>query len=177
MKIAVEQLCNTPLTGSYTSSKWYGGSLIQQRTGSNSYDNFIGPLSVAMARPMEESTPIAMFYPHVQTFSSTIDWVFLTENTAVAAATRRIFLYEYNKITSEYNWKGFITITLPTATAHTTRAFRMLRYLHTTGTVGVSGTAVTGTSTQFSTERIGVGSRIGLLGHIFFLILINLKRD
>jgi hypothetical protein len=161
MKIAVEQLCNTPLTGSYTSSKWYGGSLIQQRTGSNSFDNFIGPLSVAMARPMEESTPIAMFYPHVQTFSDTIDWVFLTENTAVAVATRRIFLYEYNKITSEYNWKGFITITLPTATAHTTRAFRMLRYLHTTGTVGVSGTAVTGTSTQFSAERIGVGSRIG----------------
>jgi hypothetical protein len=161
MKIAVEQLCNTPLTGSYTSNKWYGGSLIQQRTGSNSFDNFIGPLSVGLARPMEESTPIAMFYPHVQTFSSTIDWVFLTENTAVAVATRRIFLYEYNKITSEYNWKGFITITLPTATAHTTRAFRMLRYLHTTGTVGVSGTAVTGTSTQFSTERIGVGSRIG----------------
>ena len=161
MKIAIEQLCNTPFTGSYTSSKWSGGSLIQQRTGSNSYDNYIGPISIGMARPMEESTAVAMFYPHVQTFNSTLDWVFLIENSAAASAARRIFAYEYNKITSEYNWKGFVTVNLSTATAHTIRAFRMLRYLHTTGTVAVSGTAVTGTSTQFVTERIAAGSRIG----------------
>lgn len=161
MKIAIEELCNTPFTGSYTSSAWSGGSLIQQRTGSNSYDNYIGPISIGMARPLEESTGVAMFYPHVQTFSSTIDWVFMIENSVAASATRRIFLYEYNKITSEYNWKGFINATLPTATAHTIRAFRMLRYLYSTGTVAVSGTGVTGTSTQFSTERLAVGSRIG----------------
>jgi len=65
-----------------------------------------------MARPMEQSTAIAGFYPHVITFSDTIDWCFLAENST-AAATRKIIMYEYNKETSEFNWKGFCTLTYP----------------------------------------------------------------
>ncbi len=104
---------------------------------------------------------IPMMYPHVITYSSTVDWVFMVENTAVAVAVRRISMYEYNKTTSVYTWKGFILATLTSATAHTLRGFRALRYLHTTGTVQVTGTAVTGTSTLFQGERIAVGARIG----------------
>ncbi len=100
-------------------------------------------------------------YPHALTFSATIDWVFLIENSAAAVATRRIFMYEFNKSTSVYTWKGFFVATLTSATAHTLRGFRALRYLHTTGTVEVSGTAVTGTGTNFVDEGIAVGARIG----------------
>ena len=162
-KIAVEQLASVTSTpiASYDKAKWSLGTLIRQMSGVSPEQNYIGPNPIALARPMEESTAIPLLYPHAVTFSSTIDWVFAPENSGAASATRRIVCYEYNKVTSTYNYKGFITMTLQTATAHTIRGFRMARYLHTTGTVGVSGTAVTGSSTQFSTERIGAGARIG----------------
>lgn len=162
-KIAVEKLASetSVAIASYDKAKWSLGSLIRQMSGVSPEQNYIGPNPVALARPMEESTPIPLLFPHAITFSSTIDWVFAPENSGVASATRRIVAYEYNKLTCQYNYKGFITMTLQTATTHTIRGFRMARYQHTTGTVAVSGTAVTGTSTQFSTERIGVGARIG----------------
>ncbi len=102
-----------------------------------------------------------MMYPHVLTFSSTVDWVFLIENSTNAVAERRIFLHEYNKTTSTYTWTGYITATLNTSTAHTIRGFRALRYLHTTGQASASGTAVTGYSTTWLDEGIAVGARIG----------------
>jgi hypothetical protein len=138
-----------------------------QRSGPNPEDNFVGPLPVAIARPMEESTPVAMVFPHAIQFSSTIDWVFLIENGV--AATKRIFLYEYNKSLATYNWKGFITATTPSGT-NVNRGFRALRYLYTTGTVAVAapvsifatGTvtvtiagAVTGVGTTFAATHIG----------------------
>lgn len=159
---AVEVLATSSSTsGSYDSTKWNLGSLIRQKTGVNPEDNYIGPYPVSFARPGEESTAIVGMFPHVIDWSSTYSWVFLVENIATATSARRIILYEYNKIQNTFNWKGFITMTLPTSTAHTQRGLRVNRYLHTTGTVEVSGTTVTGTSTQFTSEKIGVGARIG----------------
>ncbi len=137
----------TPIA-SYDSTKTNLGTLMIQKSGVNPEDNFVGPLPVAVARPMEESTGVAMLYPHAITFSTTIDWVFLIENTAAAA--KRIFLYEYNKSTAAYNWKGFITATTPSAT-NICRGFRALRYLHTTGTVAVAAPA-----SVFSTGTVTV---------------------
>lgn len=164
MKIAVEKLASegsTTPVASYDSSKWNLGTLIKRYSGVNAEDNYIGPARVALARPMEESTAIAIMFPHAITVSPTIDWVFAAENSVAASAARRIIAYEYNKTTNQYSWKGFITMTLKTATAHTIRGFCMARYLHTTGTVAVSGTGVTGTSTAFQSERVAVGARIG----------------
>lgn len=149
----------TPIS-SYDQTKTNLGTLIKQYTGALSTDKFAGPAKIGMARPMEQSTAIPGIYPHVITFSPTIDWVFLADNST-AAATRRVVLYEYNKTDSTFNWKGFITLTYPTATAHTIRGFRVSRELYTSGTIGVSGTAVTGSSTTWSTDRMSVGSRIG----------------
>lgn len=162
-KIAAEALAtiaSTPIA-SYDKTKWNLGTIIRRMTGVSPEQNYIGPNPVALARPMEESTPIALLYPHAITISPTIDWVFAPENSVAASAARRIVLYEYNKVTAAYNYKGFITMTLQTATAHTIRGFRVARYLHNAGTVAVSGTAVTGTSTLFSTDRIALGARIG----------------
>lgn len=163
MKIAVEKLAyeDTTLISTYDPSKWNTGSLIKQKIGLNPTDNYISCIPVGASNAMEESVSIPIFYPHVITISSTIDWVFLIENLATASALRRCVFYEYNKVSNTYVWKGFITLTLPTATAHTIRGFRVARYLHTTGTVDVSGTTVTGSGTQFQTERLAVGARIG----------------
>ncbi|MEK7153549.1 MAG: hypothetical protein AAB834_06370, partial [Patescibacteria group bacterium] len=89
-----------------------------------------------------------------------LDWIFLADNAA-AAATRRINAYTFNRRTAVWTWKGFVTVTFPTATVYTIRGMRMTYDLETTGTVGVSGTAVTGSSTQFSARKVCVGNRIG----------------
>ncbi len=151
---------STTAISSYDQTKTNLGTLIKQYTGALSTDKFAGPAKIGMARPMEQSTAIPGIYPHVIPFSSTIDWVFLADN-ASAAATRRIILYEYNKETSIFNWKGFITLTYPTATTHTIKGFRVSRELYTTGTVGVSGTAVTGSGASWLTDRMSIGCRIG----------------
>lgn len=145
---------------SYDATKTNLGSLIQQRTGALDTDKFAGPMPIGLARPMEASTSIAAVYPHVIEVDSDTHWVFLADN-ATAAATRRIVKYTYTISTGVFNWDGFITLTFPTATVHTIRGFRMTRDFYTTGTAAVSGTAVTGSGTSWSSSRIAVGSRIG----------------
>lgn len=164
-KIAVEQTFGSLNTyalpgGSYDSTKLGLGPLMIQKSGANDGESYVGPFPVALARPMEQSTQIPGIFPWAMQWSSTIDWVFLADN-ATAAATRRIVLYEYNRTTNAFSWKGFITLTYPTATNHTIRALRMTYDLHTTGTVSVSGTAVTGSSTNWSSDGACVGNRIG----------------
>lgn len=161
-KRAVEHMFSgltTPYT-SYDATKTNLGTLIQQRTGSNAIDKYAGPMPIGLARPMEASTSIAVAYPHVVAYSPTTHWVFLAENST-AAATRRIVMYTYDVPTSTFTWNGFITLTFPVATVHTIRGFRISRELYTTGTVGVSGTSVTGSGTDWSDSRLCVGSRIG----------------
>ena len=80
----------TTSIGTYDSTKTNLGSLIVQRSGQNPEDNFVGPMPVAVARPMEESTGLAMMFPHVITYSSTIDWVFLIQNTVMLL---KVFFY------------------------------------------------------------------------------------
>jgi len=118
-----------------------------------------GTIVAGTAYVVVSNTP--MMYPHVLTYDSTTDWVFLIQNSTAASAVRSIFLYEFNKKTSIYAWKGFINVTFATSTAHTLRGFRVLRYLHTTGTVSVSNTSVTGVGTKFQDEGVAIGARIG----------------
>lgn len=157
----------TPIA-SYDSTKTNLGTLMVQKTGLTPQDNFVGPLPVAVTRPMEESTPVAMMFPHVITFSTTVDWVFMLENSVTAA--KRIFLYEYDKVNSIYTRNGFITATTPFAT-NVNRGFRALRYLHTTGTVAVAAPVsfyAAGTSVALAVTGIvtGVGTTftVGMVG-------------
>lgn len=162
-KLAVEHLFTgtTQDISSYDSTKTLLGTLIKQRTGAAATDKVVGPMPIAVARPMEQSTANAVAYPYVINWSSRYDWVFLAD-ISTAALTRRIYFYEYDKTTFEFNWKGFITLNFSAITGNKTiRGFRVTRNTHTSGTVSVSGTAVTGSSTAFQTDRIAVGARIG----------------
>lgn len=120
----------------------------------------VGPIPVKVARPMQESTAFQCAFPSVIAWSPTVDWVFLAEGSS-AGATRRLMLYEFNRSTDAFTWKGYITLTFPTATNHTIRGFAMTYDIYTTGTVSVSGTSVTGSGTSWSSNRISAGSRIG----------------
>jgi hypothetical protein len=142
----------------YDATKWNLGPQIRQYTGALATDKYIGPIKPALARPVDESTGIPPGMIDSVQWSDSIVWLFGIES--VVGATKRITAYSYNKTTSVYSWKGFITFSVTNAT-NVQRGFRMTYYTHTTGTVAVSGTAVTGTSTQFQTQRIAVGARIG----------------
>ncbi len=89
------------------------------------------------------------------------DWVFLAD-IATAATTRRISCFVYDRITSLFTWRGFITITYPTGGGvQTIRGMRVVYDTYTTGTAEVSGATVTGSGTTWSADRIAIGSRIG----------------
>lgn len=103
---------------------------------------------------------IASSTPFVIDMNYNVDWVFLAD-IATAAATRRITCFEYRRGSSTFTWKGFITMTYPTATNHTIAGMRAPYAKYSTGTVAVSGATVTGTSTTWTTDRINIGSRIG----------------
>ena len=162
MKIAVEHQFSgtTQSINSYDSTKTLLGSLIQQKTGATDIDKFVGPMPIAVARPMEAATAIACAFPSVIAWSSTKHWVFMAENAAAAVA-RRIVAYEYDIPTNTFTYIGFITLNFTLAGNKTITGFRAVRTTHTAGTVGVSGTAVTGSGTGFQSERIAVGARIG----------------
>ena len=161
-KSAVEHLFtgDTVAYTAYDSTKTVLGKFIQQKTGAGAADKFAGPSPIILGRPSEASTAIAVAYPHVIEISSQYNWIFLAENST-AAATRRIVRYTHDKINGTLTWNGFITLTYPTATNHTIRALRVIREVYSTGTVAVSGTAVTGTTTAWTTQKIAVGARIG----------------
>ncbi|MDD5165173.1 MAG: hypothetical protein PHG25_01365 [Candidatus Pacebacteria bacterium] len=148
---------------SYDSTKLGLGNLIYQQSGSGEA-GYAGPVPTTVARPMEQTTTIASQFPWAMQWQNNaageLDWIFLAD-LSTAAATRRINAYTFNRRSAVWNWQGFVTVTFPTATAYTIRGFRMAYDLEITGTVSVSGTAVSGTSTLFSTNKVCVGNRIG----------------
>lgn len=166
MRLSKEQLVTTPTTLNYLSesaydyTKWNLGKGLIYNNGATAVDKYISP-SFQAIRPMEESTAFAALYSFAYNLSSTTAYVFGVENSTGATATRRVHLWEINRKTDARTWKGFITLTLATATAHTCRDFKIDVKNETTGTVSVSGTAVTGTSTLFATNKVAVGARIG----------------
>ena len=81
----------TPIAA-YDSTKLNYGTLVRQyNLGANPEDKFAGPIPNMVARPMEQSTPFAVAYPHAVAFSADVTQWFYIENTA-ASPTRRIML-------------------------------------------------------------------------------------
>lgn len=163
-KVAVEHVFSgttQKYSVGYDEEKTLLGKHIHQYTGATALDKFAGPLSLAFARPMEASTQIPVAYPYPVSIENNIHWIFFADNNT-AAATRRIVLYEFNETLQTLTWKGFITLTYPSATNHTIRGLAVSRHLHTTGTVTCSGTTdVSGSGTDFVTSRMAAGARIG----------------
>jgi hypothetical protein len=140
-----------------------GPLMLQEGNAGNG--SFAGPFSISMSRPMEASVAIPYTFPTALRWSESAtsqwDWVFMAD-AATAANTRRLGMYRFNRLTGVTTYDGFITVTFPgTAEAKTIRGLRADYVLETTGTVAVSGTALTGVGTQFQANRVSVGNRIG----------------
>lgn len=163
MKAAVEHIF-TGLTGSissYTSSLTSIGPLIRQYSGSIDTSNYIGPRTTLYTSLPEVST-FNTSYPHVYKWSDRYYWIF-TADIATAAVTRRVVLYQYDKYNESVTYVGNVLLNFTTtAGAKTSRALRGLVYEHTTGSVQCPNTTfITGSGTQFVTEGLAVGARIG----------------
>lgn len=165
MKAAIEQIFNGSLAqvaigGAYDATKINRGKHTGQfNLGAGDTDKFIGPAPLGVANFGESSLAITSNSVHPVKISDDLYWLFGPDGAA-AAATRRVQLWTWQPSTNTYNFIGAVTLTFPTATTHTVRGFRALLENYTTGTVGVSGTAVTGTGTVWGTG-LSVGSRIG----------------
>lgn len=150
--------------GTYDQDKLGLGPNFGQFNGGTPEAKFAGPLPIVLGRPFEAATSIVVSFPRPYRWGNTTtvrkNWVFLPENSA-AAATRRVVAYEHDLITNVFTWKGFVTLTFPTATAHAVRGFAVDMRKETTGTVSASGTAVTGVGTSWLTNKCCVGNRIG----------------
>ena len=164
MKVAVEQVFNGTLTqqaigAAYDATKINCGKHTGQfNLGSGDTDKFIGPAPVGVANFGESSLAIPSPFVHPIKITDDLFWIFGAD-AATAATTRRVQLWTWVPSTNTYTFIGAITLTLHTGTAYTVRGIRAILENYTTGTVSVSGTAVTGSGTDFTTQC--VGSRIG----------------
>jgi hypothetical protein len=166
MKVAFEQIFNGSLDqvaigGAYDATKINRGKHTGQfNLGANAIDKFVGPAPVGVANFGQSSLAIPSQFVHPVKITDDLFWIFGAD-VASAGATRRVQLWTFVPSTNTYTFIGAITCTFPTATAHTVRGIRVILENYTTGTVGVSGTAVTGSGTTWNTDRLSVGSRIG----------------
>jgi hypothetical protein len=148
--------------GGYDSTKTLLSSLLRQATGANPEDKYIGPDPSAIVN-IPEVFVGSQYMPHVYKWSDNIYWIFAGTN-AGAATTRTITLTEFDSSAFTLTYKGYITMSGTTVTGNKNiRSLRAMVYKHTSGTVSTSGssTTITGSSTQFTTDRIAVGARIG----------------
>ena len=165
-KAAVEQFMTGnsvrfPFTdmSTYDSTKHNLGPIMFQGTDSwSGSETFIGPAPIVVGRPLETTIATAAGFPHAVRVSAT-KWYVVFADISTAATLRKFLLYEYNLTSNTLTYIGAISFTFPTAA--TIKGIRLQRSLHTTGTVAVSGTTVTGTGTDWLTRRVNAGSRIG----------------
>jgi hypothetical protein len=122
-------------------------------------DKFIGPAPLGVANLAESSLAIVSAFVCPIKINDDLFWIFGPDGSS-AGATRRVQLWTFVPSTNTYTFVGAVNLTFPTATNHTVRGFRAILENYTTGTVAVSGAAVTGTGSAWATG-LSVGSRIG----------------
>lgn len=167
MKTAVELDMSTPsvrfpLTdaNNYDPTKHNFGPVFFQGTDSwtGASKPFIGPSPIQVARPVESTIATAVGFPHAVQIGA-VEYAVVLADISTAATLRKFLLYIYRADLGTMTYRGAISYTYPTAA--TIRGIRLQRSVHTTGTVAVSGTTVTGTGTDWLTRRVNAGSRIG----------------
>lgn len=162
-KLAIEHefTGSTALISAYDSTKTCLGTLIKQATGATTSDKWVGPMELLVARPMEVNGGTASNHIHVLEWSTRYNWIFIGDGST-AALTRKINFFTHDKTSHTLSYNGAIILNFVTNTGN--KAMRGVRAeitRHTTGTIAVSGTSVTGSGTSFVTSRIAAGSRIG----------------
>ena len=143
----------------YDSTKHNLGPVMFQGTDSwTGTKTFIGPAPIQVGRPVETAIATAAGFPHAVQIGA-VEYAVVLADISTAATLRKFLLYIYRTDLGTLTYRGAISFTFPTAA--TIRGIRLQRSVTTTGTVTCSGTAVTGTGTDWFTKRFSGGCRIG----------------
>ena len=154
--LALSGLATYTYPGGYDSTKLGLGPLMMQSSA-----GWVGPLPAAWCGVQDiiAANGFGGWVSAMQ-WSSTVDWIFVSG--IGGGATYTAYLLTYDRSIGALQYRGQITVNPPNAAGnYTPRAMQHAMVLHTAGTVSTSGTAVTGTSTSWQTDRACVGNRIG----------------
>lgn len=147
----------TTLISDYDSSKISMGTLMTQKTDYNGQKH-VGPGYTSNR-----------IFDFIGYYCYALDVIEIDENTdgiftiqgITTGNAKNIVFFTFNRSKCEFTFKGHVQINFPQAGNYTIRDFNVIRYLYTTGTVSTSGSTVTGTGTQWVTDRLASGARIG----------------
>jgi uncharacterized delta-60 repeat protein len=145
----------------YDSTKTVLGPDIYQFSASNTYDYYIGPNTTAFRDITQDSGVSNWGDLDVITYSGNTQWIFVLKGFAATTTTIDIGMYEFNKINFNYNYIGSVSCTATDTSNRSNQGIKANLDYYTGGTVEVSGTSVTGTSTDWISNRIPIGARIG----------------
>jgi hypothetical protein len=154
----------------YNSTKLNLGHLMQKETDSTG-KIYVSPIEPKFIRGREiiAVTPFSSNQTNFNTlgtlkYDADTMWCFATrgESNTTGAQTRRIFFFIYKKSTNEIiNTYQSINVSFNPNTFHQCYSIQPTLDLHTTGSVEVFGTLVTGSGTSWQTDGACVGNRIG----------------
>jgi hypothetical protein len=144
----------------YDENKLNFSKNFKQYTTGNPTEKGVGTKKIGLARPLETgSVGISTSFPYVIDIDENLQYVFSVE--IAAGVNRRILKHTFNKNTSEYNWDGYIQVTMPVTGNITPRGLEVIYDVYNSGTVEVNGTSVSGSGTNWVSDNLCVGSRIG----------------
>jgi uncharacterized delta-60 repeat protein len=148
----------------YDSTKTVLGLQIYKFSASNTYDYYIGPNTTTF-RDITQDTGGAYWADMAAvTYNSTTQWIFVLRYATAAGSTINtsdIAMYEFNRINYTYSYVGSVSCTNANTANQLPYGISANLSYYTAGTIQVSGTSVTGTSTDWISNRIPIGARIG----------------
>jgi hypothetical protein len=161
----------------YDPTKLGLGPLMMQANDAGNEGKWVGPTPTNVARPFENGLALSMKFPDAINITSAsnnnrYDWILVTEIT-VGAATRKFELFQFDRQARVNPWSSFgaITATPPGGNTYVVTSLALSYAQYTSAnnsaapsTVAINNgsTTLTGTSASWTTDRIFVGSRIGI---------------
>lgn len=150
-----------PYSG-YNSTKTVLGPEIYKFTGATTSDYYISPNATTF-RDITQNTGVSNWGDiGVIPYTGDTQWLFALKGYDTGIALTDIAMYEFNKTNYTYNYVGAISCAnTDSGNARVQWAIKANLNYYTGGTVQVNGTSVTGTTTDWISNRIAIGSRIG----------------
>ena len=142
----------------YDSSKTVLGPMIYKFSATSVNDYYISPPNLGY-RNISQDTGLNGFGPiSIVKYNDDIDWIFSVQNPSNNC---RIVGYSFDKKTSDYTYLGMINSTTHAAANSNWSDLAVSLDYYTAGTVSVEGKVVLGSGTDWGSNYMNAGNRIG----------------
>ena len=150
----------------YDPSKLNLGYLMTKNTDESS-QIYVSPLEPKFIRGYEVLSQSPYVYPYTLNslgslkYNDDVTWLFCVDGGSQGTIAKRIFLFLHKKSTNELSEVGSINVNYTPNGSHNTYSIIPSMEYHTGGTVTVNGSSVIGSGTNWQTDGVCVGNRIG----------------